>query len=61
MDRNMLKELLKLSDNDIEFVTNAEPGHGLIFNGRQAIPFSDNFPRNTELFKVMTTKAENDK
>lgn len=58
MDRSMLKDLLKLSDNDVEFITNAEAGHGLIYNGKQAIPFADRFPKNTKLYKVMTTKAE---
>lgn len=58
MDRNMLAELLHLSDNDVEFITNSDVGHGLIFNGRQAIPFADNFPKEFELYKIMTTKAE---
>ena len=58
MDRGMLQEILKLSDNDMEFVTNTEPGHGLIFNGRQAIPFIDEFPKNIELYKIFTTKAD---
>lgn len=60
MDRAMLKEILNLSDNDLEFVTNVEPGHGLIKTGKQAIPFEDKFPTNTKLYKVMTTKADND-
>lgn len=58
MDRAALQDILKLSDNDMEFVTNVEKGHGLIFNGKQAIPFEDQFPSNTQLFKVFTTKAE---
>lgn len=58
MDRSMLAELLKLSENDVEFITNAEPGHGLIYNGKQTIPFTDEFPKNTKLYKVMSTKAE---
>lgn len=57
MDRNMLQDILKLSDNDMEFVTNAEIGHGLIFTGKHAIPFEDDFPSNTQLFKLFTTKA----
>lgn len=60
MDRNMLQELLKLSDNDMEYVTNVEKGHGLIFNGKQAIPFEDNFPKNTELYKIMSTNPNDD-
>lgn len=60
MDRAMLKEILTLSDNDMDFITNAEAGHGLIRTGKQVIPFSDNFPKNTKLYKIMTTKAEDD-
>ena len=58
MDRAALKDLLNLSAGDIEYITNVEPGHGLIYTGSQTIPFEDNFPSNTALFKVMTTKAE---
>lgn len=60
MDRAMLKEILSLSDNDLEFITNAETGHGLIKTGKQVIPFEDNFPKNTKLYQIMTTKAEDD-
>lgn len=58
MDREMLKELLHLSDNDMEFVTNVESGRGLIKTGKSVIPFEDRFPSDTELFKVMTTKPK---
>lgn len=60
MDRNMLQELLNLTDADKEFITNAEIGCGLIHTGRQSIPFTDKFPTNTKLYKVMTTKADDD-
>ncbi len=57
-DRNMLKDLLKLSDNDMEYVTNVDPGHGLIKTSKSVIPFEDRFPEDTELFKIMTTKPK---
>ena len=61
MDRGMLQEILKLSDNDMEFVTNQDSGRGLIFNGKQAIPFVNDFPKNTQLYKIFSTKsAENE-
>jgi len=60
MDRGMLQEILHLSDNDMKFVTNQESGRGLIFNGKQAIPFVDDYPKHLKLFKVFTTKAEDD-
>ena len=58
MDRNMLGELMNLTAADKEYITNAEPGCGLIYTGKQTIPFSDHFPENTELYKIMTTKPE---
>lgn len=57
MDRNILQDILSLSDTDMEFVTNVECGQGLLFTIKQAIPFNDNFPTDTKLYKVMTTKA----
>lgn len=58
MDRSMLQEILKLSDNDMEFVTNAESGRGLIFNGKYSIPFINDFPKNNKLYEIFTTKAK---
>jgi len=56
MDRSMLQELLQLSENDVGYITNAEPGCGLIYNGQQSIPFIDNFPKDLKLYKIMTSK-----
>ncbi len=58
MDREMLKELLHLSDNDMEFVTNVESGRGLIKAGKSVIPFEDKFPQDTKLFEIMSTKPK---
>ena len=55
MDRNMLGELLNLTDIDKEFITNAEIGCGLIHTGRRSIPFRDEFPKNTKLYEIMST------
>lgn len=60
MDRDMLAELVGLSKNDIEYITNAECGSGLLHTSRQTIPFTNHFPEDTELFKIMTTKANDD-
>ena len=60
MDRLALQDLLKLSDNDLEFITNVERGRGLIKTSKSVIPFMDDFPENTKLFKIMTTKPTND-
>ena len=60
MDRAMLKELLNLSENDMEYVTNVDKGHGLIKTESRVVPFEDKFPANTKLFKIMDTKPQDD-
>ncbi len=55
MNCDILQELLHLTDADVEFITHAEKGHGLLFTGKQTIPFSDKFPKNTKLFDLMST------
>lgn len=57
-DRVELSGLLNMSSVQLSHVTNTEPGHGLLFAGKSIIPFVDNFPTNTELYRMMTTKIE---
>ena len=37
-------------------MTNSGEGEGLLFFGDKINPFEDKFPRNTQLYRVMTTK-----
>lgn len=55
-DRDKLAELLNISDEQMRYVTNADPGCGLIRYGRSVVPFVNRFPKDTELYKLMTTK-----
>ena len=55
-DRLDLAKLLDISDNQTEFFTNVDAGHGLIKIGGHFIPFANEFPKNTQLYKLMTTK-----
>ena len=41
----------------MKYVTHTEAGEGLIFYGN-VVPFIDRFPKDTELYRVMTTKPE---
>ncbi len=41
-----------------KYVTHTEAGEGLIFYGNVVLPFVDRFPKDTELYRVMTTKPE---
>ncbi len=55
-DCEKLAEVLDISENQMHYITNAEAGHGLLKIGGSMIPFSNEFPKNTELYRLMTTK-----
>ena len=55
-DREELANLLQISDDQLKHITNVEIGHGLIKVGSDLVPFERKFPKNTELYKLMTTK-----
>ena len=55
-DRLKLAELLNISDLQMSYITNVEAGHGLIKVGSSLVPFANKFPKNTKLYKLMTTK-----
>lgn len=55
-DRAELAQLLNISDNQLSFITNVDSGRGLIKCGSTIVPFVNSFPKNTRLYKLMTTK-----
>lgn len=56
IDRAALAEMYHISDAQLNYITNSPPGQGLIYNGEGIIPFIDKFPKNTKLYKVMSSK-----
>ncbi len=57
-DRAILARQLGISPQQMKYVTHTEAGEGLIFYGNVVLPFIDRFPKDTELYKVMTTRLE---
>ena len=57
-DRIELAGLLNMSDKQLSYVTNVDAGKGLLFAGKSIVPFVDNFPKDNDLYKMMTTKIE---
>ena len=55
-DRAELAKLLNISDNQLSYITNVDFGRGLIKCGSAVVPFMDNFPKNTRLYRLMSTK-----
>ena len=57
-DRIELSKLLGISETQLSFVTNAEAGRGLLKCAGNIVPFENRFPKDTKLYKVMTTKPK---
>ena len=55
-DRKDLSELLSISDTQMSYITNTGAGRGLIKVGSSIVPFINEFPTDTELYKLMSTK-----
>ena len=55
-DRKLMTERLNISPEQLAYVTNADPGSGLLFFQNVILPFRDEFPKDTELYKLLTTK-----
>jgi hypothetical protein len=56
-DREKLAHLLNISDEQMRHIENAKEGEGLARIGSAIVPFISQFPKDTELYKLMTTKA----
>ena len=57
-DRQILAKQLNISPHQLSYVTNSNAGEGLLFYGNVIIPFVDHFPKDTELYSIMTTRPE---
>ena len=55
-DRQLLAKQLNISPHQLSYVTHSGEGEGLLFYGNIILPFVDRFPKDTELYRVMTTK-----
>jgi hypothetical protein len=57
-DREKLAQLLNISNEQMSYITNAREGEGLIRIGNAIVPFINKFDKNTELYRLMTTKPK---
>ena len=57
-DRQILAKRLNISPYQLSYVTHSGEGEGLLLYGDTITPFTDHFPKNTELYKIMTTKPQ---
>ena len=57
-DRQILAKQLNISPYQLSYVTQSGEGEGLLFYGSTIIPFVDHFPKDTELYRLLTTKPQ---
>jgi len=57
-DRQILAKQLNISPHQLSYVTHSSEGEGLLFYGNIILPFVDHFPKDTELYRIMTTKPQ---
>jgi type IV secretory pathway VirB4 component len=57
-DQIELAKLLNISDNQMSHVDSVGFGRGLIKCGSNIVPFVDNFPKDTKLYRLMSTKPD---
>ena len=57
-DREKLAALLNISPEQTGYITNAPAGCGLLRYGGALVPFKNQFPKDTELYRLMTTKPD---
>ena len=55
-DREELAKLLPISDTQLGYITDVPAGCGLIRCGGQLVPFTNAFPQNTDLYRLMSTR-----
>lgn len=55
-DRMELAKLINISNEQMDFIRDVNPGCGLIKVGSALVPFENKFPRNTKLYRLMSTK-----
>ena len=55
-DREILAKQLNISPHQLVHVTNTGPGEGLLFYGNTIVPFINRIPKDTEIYRLITTK-----
>ncbi len=56
INRQQLSEMLDISKEEQKYISTAKPGMGLLRILGDTVPMDDAFPKNTELYRLMTTK-----
>ena len=54
-DREKLESILNLSQAQVSYITNSPRGQGLLYTGKNVIPFYSQFPKDNDIYKCLTS------
>ena len=57
-DRKEIGSILHISDAQLDFIKNAQSGHGLIWYGGALLPFGNDFPAENRMFELLSTRPQ---
>lgn len=57
-DAPMIQELLNLDDTQMSYIKDVGEKKGMVKLGKSFIPFTDDFPKDTHLYKMLSTKLK---
>jgi len=57
-DREILAKKFSISQEQLSYIKNKPPGEGLLLYGGMIIPIMDRFPKESEIYKLITTRPE---
>jgi hypothetical protein len=60
-DQARLANLFHISSEQMQYIDNVPAGCGLIRYGSSLVPFENQFPKNTELYQLMSTRPNEDR
>ena len=56
--RERLRETLNLSESSLDYITSAPVGQGLFFTGSSTVPVFSRFPKDNEIYPLLTSNAQ---
>ncbi len=58
LGRSQLQEMYNISPSLLDYITDKPSGTGLLYNGITTSPFINRFPTDTDLYRLLSTKAK---
>ncbi len=54
-ERDTISELLQIQQSQLDYINGSDKGHGLIYTGDTILPFNNEYPVDSEVYKIMNT------